>query len=51
MIQQQDTHPIADETLEAMLACERPRLVRICMRLTGNAEFAEDLAQETLIEA
>lgn len=30
---------------------ERPRLVRLCARLTGNYEVAEDLAQETLFEA
>ncbi len=30
---------------------ERPRLVRLCARLTGNYDAAEDLAQETLVEA
>jgi DNA-directed RNA polymerase specialized sigma24 family protein len=34
---------------EAML--ERARLVRLCARLTGNIDVAEDLAQETLFEA
>jgi DNA-directed RNA polymerase specialized sigma24 family protein len=34
---------------EAML--ERARLVRLCTRLTGNVDVAEDLAQETLFEA
>jgi RNA polymerase sigma factor (sigma-70 family) len=34
---------------EAML--ERARLVRLCARLTGNADAAEDLAQDTLLEA
>jgi RNA polymerase sigma factor (sigma-70 family) len=34
---------------EAML--ERARLVRLCARLTGNVDAAEDLAQETLLEA
>jgi RNA polymerase sigma-70 factor (ECF subfamily) len=34
---------------EAML--ERARLVRLCARLTGNVDVAEDLAQETLFEA
>lgn len=38
-------------TLEALLAGQRPRLVRLCARLTGHAEAAEDLAQETLLEA
>ncbi|MDX1934516.1 MAG: RNA polymerase sigma factor [Capsulimonadales bacterium] len=30
---------------------ERPRLVRLCARLTGSYDAAEDLAQETLLEA
>lgn len=30
---------------------ERARLVRLCSRLTGDADAAEDLAQETLLEA
>lgn len=30
---------------------ERRRLVRLCARLTGDADAAEDLAQETLLEA
>lgn len=30
---------------------ERSRIVRLCARFTGDAEAAEDLAQETLIEA
>jgi RNA polymerase sigma factor (sigma-70 family) len=34
---------------EAML--ERARLVRLCARLTGNVDVAEDLAQDTLLEA
>lgn len=37
--------------LDALLAGERTRLVRLCARITGDAEAAEDLAQETLIEA
>ena len=41
-----ETHP-----LDAALASERPRLLRLCARLTGDAGAAEDLAQETLIEA
>jgi RNA polymerase sigma factor (sigma-70 family) len=30
---------------------ERTRLVRLCARITGNVDAAEDLAQETLLEA
>jgi RNA polymerase sigma-70 factor (ECF subfamily) len=37
--------------LEAALPAERPRLVRLCARLSGAPEVAEDLAQETLVEA
>ena len=37
--------------LESVLPAERTRLVRFCARLTGNVDAAEDLAQETLIEA
>jgi RNA polymerase sigma factor (sigma-70 family) len=45
--------PIANPDLSfAMLAAEqRPRLVNLCAYLTGNREAAEDLAQESLIEA
>jgi RNA polymerase sigma factor (sigma-70 family) len=32
-------------------AAERARLVRLCARLTGDAVAADDLAQETLLEA
>jgi RNA polymerase sigma factor (sigma-70 family) len=38
-------------TLEATLAGERARLIRLCARLTGSVDAAEDLAQETLLEA
>src|SRR5258706_4364406 len=41
----------ADETLDMALAAERARLVRLCARLIGNPDAAEDLAQETLLEA
>ena len=41
----------ADETLDVALAAERARLVRLCGRLIGNPDAAEDLAQETLLEA
>jgi RNA polymerase sigma factor (sigma-70 family) len=37
--------------LEALLPTERGRLVRLCASLSGSADAAEDLAQETLIEA
>ncbi len=37
--------------LEAALPDERERLVRLCAWFTGNVHVAEDLAQETLIEA
>jgi len=36
---------------ETLLAEERTRLVRLCARLAGNPGVAEDLAQETLLEA
>jgi RNA polymerase sigma factor (sigma-70 family) len=36
---------------EAALAAERARLVRLCARITGDTDAAEDLAQETLVEA
>ena len=36
---------------DAALAAERARLVRLCARITGDADAAEDLAQETLVEA
>lgn len=36
--------------LEARLAAERPRLVSLCARLSGDVGMAEDLAQETLAE-
>jgi RNA polymerase sigma factor (sigma-70 family) len=37
--------------LEAALLAERARLVRLCARISGDLDAAEDLAQETLIEA
>lgn len=37
--------------LEALLPTEWARLVRLCASMSGNADVAEDLAQETLIEA
>src|SRR3954447_25225961 len=38
-------------SFEEMLASERPRLVRLCARLSGSNEAAEDLAQEVLLVA
>jgi RNA polymerase sigma factor (sigma-70 family) len=45
--------PRTPEDLAAALEAERPRLVRLCARLSGerSPEVAEDLAQETLYEA
>jgi RNA polymerase sigma factor (sigma-70 family) len=43
--------PETADSLAARLAAERPRLVRLCARLTGDPGVAEDLAQETLLEA
>ena len=37
--------------LALALAHERDRIVRFCIRYTGSAEAAEDLAQDTLVEA
>src|SRR5262245_4659355 len=37
--------------LDELLSSERPRLVRLCARLTGDLQAAQDLAQETLIIA
>ena len=36
---------------EATMLSERARLVRLCARLTGDSDAAEDLAQETLVAA
>lgn len=36
---------------EQVLMGERPRLVRLCARLSGSRDAAEDLAQETLLTA
>lgn len=42
-------HSYGDQ--ETIDAGERARLVRLCARLSGSAEEAEDLTQETLVEA
>lgn len=39
------------DSFEMTLAHERPRLVALCAHITGDAHAAEDLAQETLLEA
>lgn len=38
-------------SFDILLANSRSRLIRFCARLTGNPGVAEDLAQETLLEA
>jgi RNA polymerase sigma-70 factor (ECF subfamily) len=38
-------------SIESILPTERARLVRFCGHLSGSRDAAEDLAQETLIEA
>lgn len=40
-----------DVDVGALVATERERLVGLCAHLTGNAEAAEDLAHETVVEA
>lgn len=37
--------------LAVVFGVKRPRLVQLCARLAGNWDIAEDLAQETLLEA
>jgi len=37
--------------LEGKLQTERSRIVGLCVTLTGNIDVAEDLAQETMLEA
>ena len=45
-------HPTCDAlSLESLAGCERDRLVRLCAYLSQDAQVAEDLAQETLLEA
>jgi RNA polymerase sigma-70 factor (ECF subfamily) len=46
-----DQQPIDIFQLENVLPSEWPRLVRLCAYFTGDRDAAEDLAQETLIEA
>lgn len=37
--------------LDTRLLFERSRFIGLCTRLTGNRDIAEDLVQETLLEA
>src|SRR5688572_11065712 len=41
---------IFDDDWDSILT-DRARIVRLCLRLTGDPHVAEDLAQEALIEA
>jgi RNA polymerase sigma factor (sigma-70 family) len=43
--------PVEVNQLEAAMLGERTRLIHLCARLTGDKDAAEDLAQETLLEA
>ena len=43
--------PAVPADLAATLAAERGRLIGLCAHLTGDPQAAEDLAQETLVEA
>jgi len=43
--------PAKEFQIEGVLPSEWPRLVRLCAHFTGDRDAAEDLAQETLIEA
>lgn len=43
------TEPVS--AMEDSMTLERARLVRLCTHLTGDRHIAEDLAQETLLEA
>jgi RNA polymerase sigma-70 factor (ECF subfamily) len=44
-------HQPASLPIQAALADERPRLVTFCAHVSGSWDAAEDLAQETLLEA
>jgi DNA-directed RNA polymerase specialized sigma24 family protein len=41
----------ASAPFDDISTCERDMLVRYCARFTGDAFVAEDLAQQTLLEA
>jgi RNA polymerase sigma factor (sigma-70 family) len=52
MSQNVDTQlPDKEFNIEDTFPAERDRLVRLCARMSGSLDAAEDLAQETLIEA
>ncbi len=38
-------------SMDILFSVERTRLIRLCATITGRPEIAEDLAQETLLEA
>lgn len=40
-----------DQSFDTLLSAQRPSLLRLCRRLTGSADSAEDLVQEVLLEA
>ena len=42
---------LASDGIGSALGAERERLVRLCLRMTGSQDAAEDLAQQTLLEA
>jgi RNA polymerase sigma factor (sigma-70 family) len=44
-------HQLVMQGLEGKLQTERSRIVGLCATLTGNVDVAEDLAQETMLEA
>src|SRR5262252_5873402 len=51
MIARPQPRPAGVTAHDAALFAERGRLVRLCACLTGDWDAAEDLAQETLVEA
>jgi RNA polymerase sigma-70 factor (ECF subfamily) len=51
MIARPQPRPASTTALDDALLAERARLVRLCVRLTGDWDAAEDLTQETLVEA
>jgi RNA polymerase sigma factor (sigma-70 family) len=50
-MQSHDIQPTEVFQLESVLSGERPRLVRLCAHFSGDRDAAEDLAQETMVEA
>src|SRR5579872_1101343 len=45
------SHRLERQSKDDLLSEARPRLVRLCAYLSGDADAAEDLAQESLLEA